>query len=70
MTNPFDKLAANSKASAHVDESTVKDATLGSRQCPQCGASRPEGTDISHCTYCGFEFMVVPLPVKREREHE
>jgi len=66
MTNPFDKLAENSKKSAHVDEAAVKETSVDARQCPNCGAPRPVGTNISRCTYCEFEFMVVPVEVKRE----
>ncbi|HYH15895.1 MAG TPA: hypothetical protein VD794_11770 [Flavisolibacter sp.] len=41
--------------------SSQKFETAGSgvetRKCSSCGAARPEGTDLSTCDYCGFEFF-------------
>lgn len=30
------------------------------RTCGGCGAARPEGTDLSTCDFCGFEFYKKP----------
>ena len=41
--------------------SSKKYDTAGSgvetRKCTNCGAARPEGTDLSACDYCGFAFF-------------
>jgi len=32
------------------------------RKCGGCGAARPEGTDLSACDFCGFEFFKKASP--------
>jgi hypothetical protein len=27
------------------------------RKCPQCSAARPDDTDLSHCSFCGYKFF-------------
>lgn len=31
------------------------------RDCPNCGAGRAKQEGITHCAYCGFEFISVKL---------
>lgn len=35
-------------------------AGLETRTCGSCGAARPEGTELSTCAFCGFEFYHTP----------
>ncbi|MCF3108828.1 hypothetical protein LL912_08570 [Niabella sp. CC-SYL272] len=56
---------------------TEKEAHIGARTCPNCGAGRAKDDGISHCAYCGFEFLQVTLTdglhIKKEdnsREHQ
>jgi len=38
-----------------------QDAGLSARTCPNCGAGRAKEDGLTHCAYCGFEFMSVKL---------
>ncbi|WP_459641268.1 hypothetical protein [Flavobacterium sp. CGRL2] len=31
------------------------------RDCPNCGAGRAKQDGVTHCAYCGFEFITVQL---------
>lgn len=56
---PINSLLANILGKAMV--SSVKydqqEPALETRKCGGCGAARPEGTDLSTCDFCGFEFF-------------
>ncbi len=47
-----------------------KDAALSIKDCPNCGAGRTQQNGITHCAYCGFEFIAVKvtdgLHIKKE----
>lgn len=51
--------AKEQKASGndYVDEP----AKLSSRTCVNCGAGRTKEDGLTHCAYCGFEFLSVQL---------
>lgn len=34
---------------------------MNSRVCTNCGAGRTEQDGLTHCAYCGFEFLAVKL---------
>ena len=36
-------------------------AKMDSRVCTNCGAGRTEQDGLTHCAYCGFEFLAVKL---------
>lgn len=36
-------------------------AKVNVRTCPNCGAGRAQQDGLTHCTYCGFEFLSVQL---------
>lgn len=36
-------------------------AKLNARVCPNCGAGRAANDGLTHCGYCGFEFLSVKL---------
>lgn len=38
-----------------------KPANLSIRACPNCGAGRANQDGLTHCAYCGFEFLSVKL---------
>lgn len=47
-----------------------RDATLSIKDCPNCGAGRAQQDGITHCAYCGHEFIGVKvsdgLNIKKE----
>lgn len=54
------------KAKAQAQEKyggpiTEKEASIGTRTCPNCGAGRAKDDGLTHCAYCGFEFLQVTL---------
>ncbi len=42
-------------------ESKVTEAQLGIQDCPNCGAGRAKQDGLTHCAYCGFEFIQTEL---------
>lgn len=34
---------------------------MKARDCPNCGAGRAQVDGLTHCAFCGFEFMSVKL---------
>lgn len=56
---PIHSLLANimGKAMASSVKYDQQRPALATRTCGGCGAARPEGTDLSTCDFCGFEFF-------------
>lgn len=42
-------------------KSVDKSASLTIKDCPNCGAARAQQDGITHCAYCGFEFIAVKI---------
>lgn len=42
-------------------KSEDKPASLSIKDCPNCGAARAQQDGITHCAYCGFEFIGVKI---------
>lgn len=42
-------------------EQEDKAAGMKARDCPNCGAGRMQQDGLTHCAYCGFEFLSVTL---------
>ncbi len=42
-------------------EFTPEEAKVNARTCPNCGAGRAKQDGLTHCAYCGFEFLAVRL---------
>lgn len=38
-----------------------KPASMTIKDCPNCGAARAQLDGITHCVYCGFEFIAVKI---------
>lgn len=36
-------------------------AKMSIKDCPNCGAGRAQQDGITHCAYCGFEFLSVKI---------
>lgn len=36
-------------------------AKMSIRDCPNCGAGRAQQDGVTHCAYCGFEFIAVKI---------
>lgn len=42
-------------------DATPPAAKMDAETCPQCGAGRAKQDGVTHCAYCGFEFIAVQL---------
>lgn len=42
-------------------EFAAEEAKVNVRACPNCGAGRAKQDGLTHCAYCGFEFLSVKL---------
>ena len=42
-------------------ETEMTEAKMNSKDCPNCGAGRAKQDGLTHCAYCGFEFLSVKL---------
>lgn len=42
-------------------ETPVHAASINVRDCPNCGAARAQQDGLTHCAYCGFEFIRTSL---------
>lgn len=42
-------------------KTTINEARMDANSCPNCGAGRTKHDGITHCGYCGFEFISVKL---------
>jgi uncharacterized Zn finger protein (UPF0148 family) len=42
-------------------ETEIKDANMGARDCPNCGAARAKQDGLTKCAYCSFAFLEVKL---------
>lgn len=54
------KLKAESQKSYGVDCEPF-DASMDVKDCPNCGAGRAKQDGLTHCAYCGFEFLSIKL---------
>lgn len=58
----LDKLKEKAKNQENYGGKTeVFEARVDSKDCPNCGAGRAKQDRITHCAYCGFEFISVRL---------
>lgn len=42
-------------------ETEMTEAKMNAKDCPNCGAGRAKQDGVTHCAYCGFEFLSVKL---------
>lgn len=42
-------------------EAAASGAQIDAVACPNCGAGRAKHDGVTHCAYCGFEFLAVKL---------
>jgi uncharacterized Zn finger protein (UPF0148 family) len=54
------KLKAQSQKN-YGGETEIKGANMEARDCTNCGAGRAKQDGLTHCAYCGFEFIAVQL---------
>lgn len=54
------KLKAQSQKN-YGGDMEIRDANMGARDCPNCGAARAKQDGLTHCAYCSFEFIAAPL---------
>ncbi|SHM34508.1 hypothetical protein [Flavobacterium chilense] len=58
----LDKLKEKAKNQTNYGgEAEMNDAQMNLRDCPNCGAGRAKQDGVTHCAYCGFEFINVKL---------
>lgn len=62
VTSFLDKLKEKAqKQSNYGGETEITDAQMSLRDCPNCGAGRAKQDGVTHCAYCGFEFIQIKL---------
>jgi hypothetical protein len=66
LGNPFKKISQKSKETKKVWGSDNKQAGAKTRCCEQCGAPRPQATNLTTCAYCGFKFMDISVEIKNK----
>lgn len=53
-------------------EAKSEEARMEARDCPNCGAGRAYRDGLTHCAYCGFEFisgqLTDGLHIKKENQ--
>lgn len=66
MTNPFNKIAKNSEDTKNKSqkEAFSQEAEVSTKTCKQCGAPRPQHTNLTTCSYCGYHFMTINHIIK------
>ncbi len=42
-------------------ETEMTEAKMNAKDCPNCGAGRAKQDGLTHCAYCGFEFLNLKL---------
>lgn len=42
-------------------ETEMTEAKMNAKDCPNCGAGRAKQDGVTHCAYCGFEFLSIKL---------
>lgn len=55
------KLKAQNQKSYGIESESFKDAKMDAATCPNCGAGRAKQDGLTHCAYCGFEFIALTL---------
>lgn len=55
------KLKAQNQKSYGIDADAFQEAKLQVSDCPNCGAGRAKQDGLTHCAYCGHEFLAVRL---------
>lgn len=62
VTSFLDKLKEKAqKQTNYGGETEITDAQMSLKDCPNCGAGRAKQDGVTHCAYCGFEFIQVKL---------
>lgn len=62
VTSFLDKLKEKAqKQTNYGGETEITDAQMSLKDCPNCGAGRAKHDGVTHCAYCGFEFIQVKL---------
>ncbi|MXO05426.1 hypothetical protein [Flavobacterium sp. HBTb2-11-1] len=49
------------KQTNYGDEMEITEAKINAKDCPNCGAGRAKQDGLTHCAYCGFEFLNIKL---------
>ncbi|MCC9016300.1 MULTISPECIES: hypothetical protein [Flavobacterium] len=49
------------KQTNYGGETEMTEAKMNAKDCPNCGAGRAKQDGLTHCAYCGFEFLSVNL---------
>ncbi|ABQ07677.1 MULTISPECIES: hypothetical protein [Flavobacterium] len=49
------------KQTNYGGEMEITEAKMNAKDCPNCGAGRAKQDGLTHCAYCGFEFLNVKL---------
>ncbi|MFB9076552.1 hypothetical protein ACFFLS_25070 [Flavobacterium procerum] len=58
----LDRLKEKAKnQSNYGGDPEISEAKMQLKDCPNCGAGRAKQDGLTHCAYCGFEFLSVKL---------
>lgn len=58
----LDKLKESAKKQENYGGAIeINEAKINVRDCPGCGAGRAKQDGVTHCAYCGYEFLNVKL---------
>lgn len=49
------------KQTNYGGEFETTEAKMSVKDCPNCGAGRAKEDGVTHCAYCGFQFLNVKL---------
>lgn len=49
------------KQTNYGGEMEITEAKMNAKDCANCGAGRAKQDGLTHCAYCGFEFLNVKL---------
>lgn len=49
------------KQTNYGGEMEITEAKMNAKDCPNCGAGRAKQDGLTHCAYCGFEFLSIKL---------
>ncbi|NPA67012.1 MAG: hypothetical protein GXO50_00215 [Chlorobi bacterium] len=63
MANPFKKITDNANKNK-TEYKKREQSEVKTRKCPNCGAARPEDTNLTICDYCGYKFMNIDTEIR------
>ncbi len=66
MSNPFKKIVNNANNTKKHWE-RIERSEANTIRCSNCGAARPQDTNLTTCDYCGYRFMSIENVIKTDK---